>query len=151
MVFRLRIRCDDVPDVAADEVIPEKKYINSTVLSRSLEWMPQASQAETFADNPIRPVHDDILLAKLRPRQELDLELHCHKGTGRDHAKFSPVGASGSARPRGATPPGRMPPSADASAVHRHHEGMRHAPGSHGVVPAAAAGGAEERGHRRPR
>ena len=27
----------------------------------------------------------------LRPRQGMEIELHCHKGIGKDHAKFSPV------------------------------------------------------------
>jgi hypothetical protein len=39
----------------------------------------------------VRPVHDDILLAKLAPGQKLTLEAWAHKGIGRDHAKFSPV------------------------------------------------------------
>ena len=34
---------------------------------------------------------EDILIAKLSAGQELDLKLHCVKGIGRDHAKFSPV------------------------------------------------------------
>ncbi|KAL9611014.1 MAG: hypothetical protein Q9204_009046, partial [Flavoplaca sp. TL-2023a] len=41
--------------------------------------------------NGIRPVHPDILLAKMRPGQCIDMELHCIKGIGADHAKFSPV------------------------------------------------------------
>ena len=40
----------------------------------------------------IRPVHNDILIAKLRPGQEIDVRLLCIKGIGKDHAKFSPVG-----------------------------------------------------------
>ena len=38
-----------------------------------------------------RPVPGNILLAKLRPGQIIDLECHCFKGLGKDHAKFSPV------------------------------------------------------------
>lgn len=37
------------------------------------------------------PVHPDILLAKLRPGQEIKVEMHCIKGIGADHAKFSAV------------------------------------------------------------
>jgi DNA-directed RNA polymerase I and III subunit RPAC1 len=39
----------------------------------------------------IRPLFPDTLLAKLRPGQIIDLELHAEKGLGRDHAKWSPV------------------------------------------------------------
>lgn len=42
--------------------------------------------------NPIRPVDEDILIAKLRPGQAIDVRMHCVKGIGQDHAKFSPVG-----------------------------------------------------------
>jgi DNA-directed RNA polymerases I and III subunit RPAC1 len=39
----------------------------------------------------VKSVHPDILIAKLRPGQIIDLTMHCHKGIGADHAKFSPV------------------------------------------------------------
>jgi DNA-directed RNA polymerase I and III subunit RPAC1 len=39
-------------------------------------------------------VHDDILLAKMVAGQEIELEAHCVKGLGKDHAKFSPVGTT---------------------------------------------------------
>ena len=39
-------------------------------------------------------MNNDILVAKLRPGQEIDAMLHCVKGIGQDHTKFSPVGKS---------------------------------------------------------
>ena len=45
-----------------------------------------------FEGRDIRAVNNDILIAKLRPGQEIDAMLHCVKGIGQDHAKFSPVG-----------------------------------------------------------
>jgi DNA-directed RNA polymerase I and III subunit RPAC1 len=62
-----------------------------------LEWVPQGLQAERLCvdgnphENGIRPVSEDILIAKLRPGQSIALEAHCRKGIGKDHAKFSPV------------------------------------------------------------
>jgi len=60
------------------------------VYSGDLAWIPQGAQAKHFP-NGIRPVHDDILIAKLRPGQEIYLEAHGRRGIGRDHAKYSPV------------------------------------------------------------
>lgn len=60
------------------------------VYSKDLVWMPQGAQENHFP-NGIRPVHDNILIAKLRPGQEIYLEAHGRRGIGRDHAKFSPV------------------------------------------------------------
>eukprot|EP00163_Fabomonas_tropica_P008287 TRINITY_DN178_c2_g1_i3.p1 TRINITY_DN178_c2_g1~~TRINITY_DN178_c2_g1_i3.p1 ORF type:complete len:385 (+),score=50.47 TRINITY_DN178_c2_g1_i3:233-1387(+) len=59
------------------------------VYSSSLEWVPIGNQAETLGQ--VRPVHEDILIAKLRPGQSIDLEAHLQKGVGIDHAKWSPV------------------------------------------------------------
>ena len=42
----------------------------------------------------VSTVHDDILLAKMVAGQEIELEAHCVKGLGKDHAKFSPVGTA---------------------------------------------------------
>ena len=100
-VFRLRVRCTRDPAT--------KDLVDSVVLSSALEWLPGGSELPDDADAKftafnadqrtlfpagIAPVHDDILLAKLRPGQEIELEAHAVKGIGKTHAKWSPVGTA---------------------------------------------------------
>uniref|UniRef100_A0AAQ5ZWC8 DNA-directed RNA polymerases I and III subunit RPAC1 n=1 Tax=Amphiprion ocellaris TaxID=80972 RepID=A0AAQ5ZWC8_AMPOC len=66
------------------------EYRNA-VYSKDIKWVPIGNQADVFGVSSIGPVHDDILIAQLRPGQELDIIMHCVKGIGKDHAKFSPV------------------------------------------------------------
>lgn len=90
LVFHLKARCQ--LDLTKDQELPiDERLINGSIYSRQLEWVPIGKQAETFADNPPTVVHPNILLARMRPGQELDLELKCEKGLGKDHAKWSPV------------------------------------------------------------
>jgi len=91
VVFHLRKKCTKNPLAKADA--PEKeKYINSTVYSGDLVWEPQEDQDTKYSgDRVLKPVHDDIIITKLRPGQEIDAKLYCVKGIGKDHAKFSPV------------------------------------------------------------
>lgn len=91
VVLNLKVRCERNPDADKNATEPEEKYIDSSVYSRHMQWLPQGRQVEKFADGPIEPVSKDILIAKLRPGQELDLIMHAHLGKGGDHAKFSPV------------------------------------------------------------
>lgn len=70
--------------------IPQRPYTKH-VYSGDLVWLPQGDQKQRWKNANIRPVYDDILIAKLRPGQEIDLECHARKGTGKDHAKYSPV------------------------------------------------------------
>lgn len=85
------------------------RVVGERVTAADLRWLPGGSQlpdetgcrfapggqARTFgqgagAREP-KAVHPDLLLAKLKPGQQIALEAHCIVGTGREHAKWSPV------------------------------------------------------------
>ncbi|KAJ3052196.1 DNA-directed RNA polymerase core subunit rpc40 [Rhizophlyctis rosea] len=87
IVFNLAIQCSVNKNAPPNSVDPKVKFINS---SGSLKWQPQGDQEERLGTE-IRPVHDDVLLTKMRPGQEIELEVHCQKGIGKEHAKWSPV------------------------------------------------------------
>ena len=80
--FKLKIKC----------YMENNKIINSSIYSKDLEYIPIGKQGEKFKDKEmLRPVHDNILIDKLRPGQEIDLDCYCTKGIGKTHAKWSPV------------------------------------------------------------
>ena len=58
----------------------EGKLHNECITSKDLEWIPIGKQNEKFA--AIRPVYEDIVIMKLRPGQEIEMELLCEKGIG---------------------------------------------------------------------
>ncbi|XP_049457199.1 DNA-directed RNA polymerases I and III subunit RPAC1 isoform X1 [Epinephelus fuscoguttatus] len=89
--LQLKVKCSRNPRASKDSSDPQELYLNHMVYSRDIKWVPIGNQADVFADSIIGPVHDDILIAQLRPGQELDIIMHCVKGIGKDHAKFSPV------------------------------------------------------------
>ena len=94
VVLKLQVACDwrENPPQPG-ETDPEKLYVGSNVYAHQIEYEPQGRQHQYFPepDGVIRPVNPDILLAKMRPGQVIDLDIHCVKGIGADHAKFSPV------------------------------------------------------------
>ncbi|CAF0936789.1 unnamed protein product [Adineta ricciae] len=92
LIFKLKVICKKNPKAIADgNDDPKNLYINSSVYTEHMEWIPIGNQATKYKVEDIGPVFNDILIVKLRPGQEIDLKLVCHKGIGRDHAKFSPV------------------------------------------------------------
>ncbi|KAI9784124.1 MAG: DNA-directed RNA polymerase core subunit rpc40 [Geoglossum umbratile] len=93
VVLKLQIECTKNPNARKGETDPAKLYNNAHVYSSALTFHPAGQQRELFPEpyGSIAPVNPNILLAKLRPGQALNLEMHCIKGIGADHAKFSPV------------------------------------------------------------
>lgn len=91
VVLTLNVKCTRNPDAPKDCTDPKILYRNSHIYAHDLKFEPQGRQVEVFAKCPVVPTDADILLAKLRPGQEISLRAHCILGVGGDHAKFSPV------------------------------------------------------------
>ncbi|RAK96372.1 DNA-directed RNA polymerase core subunit RPC40 [Aspergillus ibericus CBS 121593] len=92
IVLRLDVECTKNPDADPQEEDPRKLYKNAHVYAKDLTFHPVGRQDQFFVGmDTIQPVNPDILIAKLRPGQAIEMELHCIKGIGADHAKFSPV------------------------------------------------------------
>lgn len=93
--FNLHVKCTkknpSLPMALNDTANEEKLYNHANVYSSDLKWEPIGNQAKTFAKNKPKVLLDDIMIAKLRPGQEIEMELFCEKGLGKDHAKWSPV------------------------------------------------------------
>ncbi|KAK7714086.1 DNA-directed RNA polymerase core subunit rpc40 [Diaporthe eres] len=90
--IELDVQCTRRDDAEPGEKDPRKLFNHANVYASDLKFLPVGQQAEVFAgDQAIAPVHPDILVAKLRPGQQIQLMAHMHKGIGADHAKFSPV------------------------------------------------------------
>ncbi|KAI4236010.1 MAG: hypothetical protein LQ352_008045 [Teloschistes flavicans] len=97
IVLKLQVECTKADDYAEldkkGEDDPRLLYNNAHIYAKQLDFVVSGRQDQFFAgeDDAIRSVHPDILLAKMRPGQCIDMEMHCIKGIGADHAKFSPV------------------------------------------------------------
>ncbi|KAF8629015.1 hypothetical protein AX17_005871 [Amanita inopinata Kibby_2008] len=91
LVFELKLLCERNPNAPKGSTNPSDLYLNHELLSSHFVWKPAGEQVDVFSHNPPAPTNPNIVLAKLRPGQEVDMELHALKGVGKDHAKFSPV------------------------------------------------------------
>ena len=93
VVLKLDVECTWNKDAQRGERDPLKLYKNAHVYAKDLKFEPAGRQLNHFKgpNGAIRPVNPDILLAKMRPGQKIEMEMHCIKGIGADHAKFSPV------------------------------------------------------------
>ncbi|GAB7354695.1 hypothetical protein MBLNU459_g5115t2 [Dothideomycetes sp. NU459] len=96
IVLELNVKCDWAPEgqklAKQGERDPAKLYVNSSVYAHQFVFHPQGNQSKYFGPpNEIRAVNPNVLIAKMRPGQEIHVQCHCIKGIGADHAKFSPV------------------------------------------------------------
>ncbi|KAG6820616.1 hypothetical protein H0H93_014219 [Arthromyces matolae] len=91
VVFKVKILCERLPNPPKGSVNPSELYKNHELLSSHLSWEPAGEQQQVFESFVPAAINSNIVLAKLRPGQAVDMELHAIKGVGKDHAKFSPV------------------------------------------------------------
>ena len=91
VVFTVDLTCERNQNAPKGSVKDHELYINHELLSSHLVWVPAGEQDEVFAGKPPAPINPNIVLAKLRPGQRVNMELHAVKGVGKDHAKFCPV------------------------------------------------------------
>jgi len=93
LVFKLQIKCKKNPKYKSSgaDVEGDDLYIDHNVYSKHIEWVPVHDQRNYYTASNIGPIYDDILIAKLRPGQEIDIIMHCVKGIAKDHVKFQPV------------------------------------------------------------
>lgn len=92
IALSLKVQCEVNKKAAKGERDPLKAYKHAHVYARDIKFEPFGRQVEVFGgEGAIVPTNPDVLIAKLRPGQVIDLQMHAIKGVGSEHAKFSPV------------------------------------------------------------
>ncbi|XP_050532633.1 DNA-directed RNA polymerases I and III subunit RPAC1 [Daktulosphaira vitifoliae] len=87
LVYELKIKCTK-KDLDA---LIHKQFISFPVYSKNIKWLPLGNQKDMYTEENVGMIHDDILIAKLRPGQEIELKMFAVKGIPKDHAKFQSV------------------------------------------------------------
>lgn len=88
--YKLKVKCTRRKD-AKDTSCFDSLYEHHNVYSGQIRWVSKGKQGTMYRESEVCPVHDKILISKMRPGHELDIKLLAVKGVGKDHAKFSPV------------------------------------------------------------
>lgn len=89
--FELKVKCSWNNKRTKEDTVADQMYHHYQIVTSDLKWIPIGNQKQMFTAETVGPVVGDILISKMKPGHELDMELHAVKGVGRDHAKFSPV------------------------------------------------------------
>ncbi|ESO06950.1 hypothetical protein HELRODRAFT_77058 [Helobdella robusta] len=89
--FKLQVKCQKNLKASKGTLDKNELYNHFKVTTKDLIWFPVGDQTYTDENEIPKPADDDILIAKLKPGQEIDIVCYCFKGIGKDHAKFSPV------------------------------------------------------------
>ena len=91
LVFTLDVTCTRTANTS-DTAVNDEKYTNSIVTTADIVWQPQGTQAARLTgEKAVGLYYDDIVVAKLRPGQSIQVEMHAEKGIGAQHAKWQPV------------------------------------------------------------
>ncbi|EKD19209.1 uncharacterized protein L3040_009351 [Drepanopeziza brunnea f. sp. 'multigermtubi'] len=92
ILLELNVECTKNHDAPKGEKDPLVLYHNAHIYAKDIKFKPFGNQHKYFSgEDAIETTNPDILIAKLRPGQCIELEMHAIKGVGSDHAKFSPV------------------------------------------------------------
>lgn len=90
--LHLKVACTHNRDAAPGEKDPLKAYHHAHVYARDITWESYGLQKDIFAGTEgIKALYPDILIAKMRPGQVLEIEMDAILGVGSDHTKYSPV------------------------------------------------------------
>jgi len=110
VAFQLKVKCRGKPDSRgkggggeAEEGGEAGGVVEKFVTTENLVWQPLGSQKSMYSGRPLGPLreelppaasaaspHTHIMLAKLVPGQRIDAMAYAFRGTGAQHAKFTP-------------------------------------------------------------
>lgn len=71
VIFEINVSCKKNPKCPKTATDPKELYENAVVYSNAFKWVPIGDQSKDLLMQPAM-VYDDILVAKLRPGQEIE-------------------------------------------------------------------------------